>query len=121
MGAWGAAGKVAVLAVVLVGCSHVSDPAAPTLPRPVSGSPDQPPVAAIVPGSVRLAERGRCIDRELRRRGLNAYGDPEGTTYPNGSPLLNELTGTMANRYDYVVRWHRDIGTICGVEPESVP
>ena len=27
-----------------------------------------------------------CVDRELSARGLNAYGDPGGTTYPGGPP-----------------------------------
>jgi hypothetical protein len=88
-----------------------------TLPRPVGGSPDQPPTSAIVPGSAYLGARNRCIDRELSSRGLNEFGDPPGTTYPGGSPLYDAITGSVADRYDYVLQHRRDIGVNCTRAP----
>lgn len=44
------------------------------------------------------------IDRVLLERGLNIYGDPEGTMYPGGSPLFDEATGATMDRYDFVMR-----------------
>jgi len=64
-----------------------------------------------MPASAYLAERNRCIDRELGRRKLNQFGDPEGTTYPGGSPLLS-LTRPM-DRHEYVMQRRRDIATHC--------
>jgi len=66
----------------------------------------------MMPGSSYLGERMNCIDRELVRQGLNEYGDPQGTTYDK-PPLWNEVTGSTANRYDYVVARRRDVRTAC--------
>jgi len=115
------AAQVALAAAFLAGCSpgargQVSNGSV-ALPRPSGGSPDQPPTAALLPGSGYLGERLLCIDRELARRGLNQYGDPMGTTYANGSPLWDESTGTFGNRYDHVVKWRADIATACSRAP----
>ncbi len=97
-------------------CAHGGEDgpsSAAVLPRAVEGSPDQPPTQPVIPGSVVLGERRRCMDLELQRRGLNQYGDPFGTTYPTGSPLVNAVSGTTEDRYDYVTRRLPDIGTRC--------
>lgn len=100
-----------------VSCAHGGGEDTPSsaaiLPRAVDGSPDQPPTQPLIPGSVVVGERKRCMDLELQRRGLNEYGDPFGTTYPAGSPLVNAVTGTTEDRYDYVTRRLPDIGTRC--------
>jgi len=113
-----------LVAGLLAGCSRapagsVSQNSV-TLPRPSGGSPDQPPVSAVVPGSAYLGERIRCVDRELVRLGLNAYGDLEGTTYARGSPLSSEVTGTRTNRYDYVMKRRPDIAAKCS-RPSTEP
>ncbi|MGC3996215.1 MAG: hypothetical protein QM767_01240 [Anaeromyxobacter sp.] len=36
------------------------------------------------------AQARECVDRELAARGLNAYGDAQGTTYPEGPPVQEE-------------------------------
>jgi hypothetical protein len=43
-----------------------------------------------------------CVDRELSRRGLNAFGDPPGTA-----------AREVDDRYEYVTRRYPDIGTVC--------
>jgi hypothetical protein len=116
-----ALGRTAVLAALLFACARPPGPeAAPTsvsLPRQTKlagGSTGwQTPPAAY------LAERNRCIDRELATRNLNAYGDPEGTSYPGGSPELSVAKGM--DRYDYVLKHRRDIAVRCTrppIEPE---
>ena len=75
---------------------------------------ERPPAWQSPPGAY-LAERNRCIDRELARRNLNQLGDPEGTSYPADSPLLR-LTDT-AERYEYVMQRRRDIATACTRAP----
>lgn len=64
--------------------------AQPAARQPAGASPSSPP-AAVAPSApsppVRSAESIRaCIDRELTARGLNAYGDPQDTAYPDGPP-----------------------------------
>lgn len=116
-------------AALLAGCSHPGAPppssGSVALPRPTGGSPDQPPSAALIPGSAYAGERALCIDRELERLGLNEYGDPPGTRYANGSPirsedgtpLRNQVTGLAMSRFDYVVRRRPDIGATCSRNP----
>ena len=48
------------------------------------------------------------LDEEIRRRGLNEYGDPKGTMYAGGTPLFDERTGATIDRYEYIVSRHRD-------------
>jgi hypothetical protein len=47
------------------------------------------PIAAGEPAPS-AAEIRACVDKELRERGLNAYGDPEGTTYAGGNAPVDE-------------------------------
>ena len=116
---------VALVAVALVAaCASTpggnAAPTSVTLPRPSTGSsPDQPPVGALVPGAAVRGERERCLDRELTRRGLNEYGDPSGTTYPEGSPLYDVITKSSTDRFSFVAKRHPDIGVACSRAPVS--
>jgi peptidoglycan hydrolase-like protein with peptidoglycan-binding domain len=47
-----------------------------------------------------------CVDRELSRRGLNAYGDPPGTPPRDAD-----------DRYEFVMQRYPDIGTVCTTTP----
>ncbi len=112
--------RVALLVVALAaGCAHRRTDDGPaqgavSLPRRTAG-PYQSLEWQLNPGGV-LGERNRCIDRELATRNLNEFGDPQGTTYPGGSPLLG-LTGRAADRHEYVMRHQPDIGTACNRAP----
>jgi hypothetical protein len=46
------------------------------------------------------------IERYLRERGLNEYGDPRDTVYTGGTPLFDETTGRRIDRYQYIFRRH---------------
>lgn len=54
-----------------------------------------------------------CLDAELSKRGLNSFGDPEGTMYPGGTPLFDERTGKRTERDAYVFSKHPDIAKAC--------
>ncbi len=60
-----------------------AEPAAAGAAEPAAGA--QPAAAAEPMPSA--AEIRACVDKELRDRGLNAYGDPQGTHYDNGTPV----------------------------------
>jgi hypothetical protein len=49
------------------------------------------------------------IDAWLRAKGLNRYGDPEGTTYPNWSPLFDEEGKVLRERYRYLLEKFPDL------------
>ncbi len=67
-------------------------PAAGAEPAATSSSPAatvQPEVAAASEPIPSASEIRACVDKELSDRGLNAYGDPKGTTY-DGNPPTDE-------------------------------
>jgi hypothetical protein len=109
---------VLLLATLAAACAHGHPSEVPqgtvSLPRRTSG-PYQAEDWQLAPGAA-VGERNRCVDRELAARKLNEFGDPQGTTYTGGSPLLG-LTGRAADRYEYVMRRQPDIGTICRQTP----
>ncbi len=49
--------------------------------HPVAAAPEKP-AAPVNPEAIRA-----CVDRELAARGLNAYGDPQGTRYEDRPPV----------------------------------
>jgi hypothetical protein len=106
---------VAALVAACAGRQQGPDaaPQAVTMPAP-SVAPRSS--AGRLPLGTRLGERNRCIDRELARRHLNEFGDPEGVGYADGRPLgVTETT----DRYEYVMRKRRDIATACTRAPDE--
>jgi hypothetical protein len=110
-------GRTVVLAALAMACARSPGPEATpnsvSLPREAKVFDDAP--GWRTPPAAYRAERNRCIDRELATRKLNAYGDPEGTSYPGGSPDLSVARGM--DRYDYVLRHRRDIAVRCTRAP----
>jgi hypothetical protein len=51
----------------------------------------------------------QAIDSSITQRGLNQYGDAQGTMYMGGTPLFNEATGTRTDRYDYIKQQHPEL------------
>jgi len=70
---------------------------------------EAPPVPPAAPA-------GSCLDRQLAAKGLNPFGDPEGTMYAGGTPLFDEKTGRSTPREQYVFTRHPDIARACGVD-----
>jgi hypothetical protein len=57
-------------------------PAAAKAPAPAKPAEGAAPAATVNPEAIRA-----CVDRELASRGLNAYGDPQGTKYDDHPPV----------------------------------
>ena len=53
-------------------------------------------------------QQKKSIDDQIKKLNLNEFGDPKGTMYAGGTPLFNEMTGQTTDRYDYIVRNHKD-------------
>jgi hypothetical protein len=51
------------------------------------------------------------IDEWIARNRLNFYGDPEGTMYTGGTPLFDEHTGIVKDRYQYILERHPELKT----------
>lgn len=75
--------------LALMGCKDA--------PKP----PSQPP------------SREQCVDRWLKDRGLNPYGDAPDTNYPGGTPLFDERTGKVEDRVGHVIDKHPEAGKSC--------
>lgn len=48
------------------------------------------------------------IEDWIKANNLNRYGDPIDFMYTGGSPLFNEQTGEVTDRYDYILKNHPD-------------
>jgi hypothetical protein len=51
-------------------------------------------------------DQKKWIDDQIKREGLNEFGDPKNTSYMGGTPLFNEMTGETKDRYDYILGKH---------------
>lgn len=88
-----------------------AEPARPEAQPPAAPADAQPAVrpdalsgdGAASPGASPLEA---CVDRWLKERNLNPFGDPEGTMYAGGTPLFDETTGERTERLDYVFSKH---------------
>jgi hypothetical protein len=57
------------------------------------------------------------VDRWLASQKLDAFGAPEGTMYPGGTPLFDETTGQRTPRLAYLARHRPEALQACGVSP----
>lgn len=46
------------------------------------------------------------IEKWLKAEGKNEYGDPPGTLYAGGTPLFDERTGRVRDRFEYILDKH---------------
>lgn len=65
--------------------------------------------AAAVNAAALTENQKSFIDRALVERGLNIYGDPEGTVYAGGCPLFDEANGQSVDRHEFVLKQHPDL------------
>ncbi len=49
------------------------------------------------------------IERWIKEKKRNPYGDPPDTVYAGGSPLFNEMTGHIRDKYDYILEKHPEL------------
>lgn len=67
-------------------------------------------LALLAPSAWALSEDEKmALDRTLAERGLNQYGDPQGTLYAGGTPLFDEATGESIDRHEYILRQHPEL------------
>jgi hypothetical protein len=57
--------------------------------------------------AIDVQEKAR-IDAWIKANNLNEFGDPQDTVYAGGSPLFDEATGEMTDRYVYILHHHPD-------------
>lgn len=49
------------------------------------------------------------IDDWIVNQGLNKYGDPVDTMYIGGTPLFNEATSEVKDKYEYILENHPEL------------
>ena len=49
------------------------------------------------------------IEDWIARNNLNDYGDPKDTMYTGGTPLFDEATGIMKDRFEYILERHPEL------------
>jgi hypothetical protein len=57
-------------------------------------------------------EAKRKIDRWIEQSGRNQFGDPKSTVYAGGNPLFSERSGTLLDRYEYILGRHPELKTL---------
>lgn len=62
----------------------------------------------IAEGDLLSSEELKKIENWIMQNGLNQYGDPTGTVYAGGTPLVDEKTGRNLDRIDYILSKHSD-------------
>lgn len=86
--------------------SGVTAPGGAASPAPAAKT--APPAQTPAPGGPRLSASREaeeaCVDKWLAERGLDPYGNPEGTMYAGGTPLFDERTGEQVDRLTYVYK-----------------
>ena len=55
------------------------------------------------------AETRARIDRWIKEKGRNPYGDPPDTMYAGGTPLFDEATGRTRDKYEYILEKHPEL------------
>lgn len=55
------------------------------------------------------AETRARIDRWIKEKRRNPYGDPPDTVYAGGTPLFNEMTGATRDKYEYILETHPEL------------
>jgi hypothetical protein len=82
-------------------------------PSPAASAPAATPPPTTPAGWT--AAQQACVDTFLAGHGLDAFGSPQGTMYPGGTPLFDETTGRSVTRQDYLAQHHPDVLRSCGL------
>lgn len=62
----------------------------------------------IAQGDLLTSQEKQQIETWISNNGLNQYGDPAGTVYSGGTPLVDTSNGQTIDRYDYIISKHPD-------------
>ena len=75
------------------------------------------PTAPTEGGAMKISEEVKaCIDRWIRKHGLNDVGDPPDTAYTS-TPLFDEHSGKRMDRYEYILLRHPELKDCKGDGP----
>ncbi|AKF81466.1 hypothetical protein MFUL124B02_20745 [Myxococcus fulvus 124B02] len=66
----------------------------------------------------RRAALESCVDRWLKKKNLDPYGNKEGTMYAGGTPLFDERTGESTDRMEFIFRSNPEARKVC-MQPSS--
>lgn len=91
-----------LLALLIPACDH-------RIARPVDAGVGAVGQAPLQPSALDES----CLEREGKAHGTNRFGDPAGTVYAGGSPLLDERTGATTALDEYVRVHHSDLYLRC--------
>ena len=53
-------------------------------------------------------QQKKWIDNMIKKNNLNEFGDKKDTMYAGGTPLFDEMSGNVKDRYEYILDKHRD-------------
>lgn len=56
------------------------------------------------------------IEKWVEKNDFNKYGDPKNLMYAGGTPLFNEATGVVIDRYEYILKNHPELVRELGLE-----
>ena len=90
-------------ALLIAAAFALVSPAPPPKPGPLG--PASPPSEQTAVDD-RTRQR---IDEWIARNGLNPYGDPPDSMYSGGTPLFDERTGVVKDRYLYILERHPEL------------
>ncbi len=68
-----------------------------------------PSLAATTTPGLLGREQKELIEKWLEQNGYNRFGDPRDTFYASGTPLFDQSSGQMIERFEYILRRHPDI------------
>lgn len=100
-----------LLALLLAACPERRTATEPS--PPAARSPTEPPRQGAPPAPSWTSGEEACIDRWLVARRLDAYGNPEGTVYAGGTPLVDEASGRQLSRQAYLAAHHPEALRSC--------
>ena len=81
------------------GCTRAKAPAPAAKPTHASARPSE--------------TEDSCVDEWLTAHKLDSFGNPEGSDYKHGTPLMDEVNGQAVNRFDYVYAHHPEAKQAC--------
>lgn len=113
----------------LTGDGAAQDPGAKPAGTPESGGTAGPTGAGTpepTGGATALSETERqakeaCLDKWLKSKKLDPYGNADGTMYAGGTPLFNEATGETKDRLEYVYARQPEAKKACASAGTSAP
>lgn len=80
------------------------------------GTAEKPSAGGSTAATLSPAERQAqesCVDKWLKERKLDRYGNAEGTMYAGGTPLFDERTGESRDRLDYIYEHQPEARKAC--------